>query len=269
MTTPSTPSHETIAHRAYLAWEQNGRPEGRAEEFWHQAERELRAGSESDRQQADSDPIHRDEGPKISNLDRALPPNERRKARTQRRSASSTPAARTTKNGPAADAEHYIVLLDRAHMRIYRADAAGPAQTGVPQLVSALDEPAGRQSYVANDSDSAGQFPGARKSRRTTGTPGAAHATAAGGTNDERLPMKEERDRRLAQDWAGRIAAFLAEHPGASWDYAAAPAMHRAVLDQLDDDARRRLRTAVQKDLIHQPATDLREHFADESTAAR
>lgn len=35
------PSHEAIAERAYLLWEQAGRPEGRDQEFWLNAANEL------------------------------------------------------------------------------------------------------------------------------------------------------------------------------------------------------------------------------------
>ncbi len=35
------PTKEQIIHRAYELWEKNDKPEGRDEEFYHQAEREL------------------------------------------------------------------------------------------------------------------------------------------------------------------------------------------------------------------------------------
>lgn len=35
------PTDEQIRTRAHHLWEEAGRPDGRAEEFWHQAEREL------------------------------------------------------------------------------------------------------------------------------------------------------------------------------------------------------------------------------------
>jgi hypothetical protein len=35
------PSDDQIRQRAHALWEQSGRPEGRSEEFWHEAEREL------------------------------------------------------------------------------------------------------------------------------------------------------------------------------------------------------------------------------------
>lgn len=35
------PTREQIIHRAYELWEQSGKPDGRDQEFYHQAEREL------------------------------------------------------------------------------------------------------------------------------------------------------------------------------------------------------------------------------------
>jgi hypothetical protein len=36
------PTEEQIRSRAFELWEQAGKPDGRAEEFWHLAERDLR-----------------------------------------------------------------------------------------------------------------------------------------------------------------------------------------------------------------------------------
>jgi hypothetical protein len=38
----SEPRDEQILNRAYKIWEANGKPDGREDEFYHQAERELR-----------------------------------------------------------------------------------------------------------------------------------------------------------------------------------------------------------------------------------
>jgi len=38
----SEPTHDQIAQRAYLLWEQSGHPNGRDQELWLQAERELK-----------------------------------------------------------------------------------------------------------------------------------------------------------------------------------------------------------------------------------
>ena len=37
------PTKEQIIHRAYELWERNNKPEGRDDEFYHQAERQLEA----------------------------------------------------------------------------------------------------------------------------------------------------------------------------------------------------------------------------------
>jgi hypothetical protein len=42
------PTKEQIIHRAYQLWEQAGKPEGRDEEFYHQAEKELDAAPPGD-----------------------------------------------------------------------------------------------------------------------------------------------------------------------------------------------------------------------------
>ena len=42
----ATPSQNRIRRRARQIWEENGRPAGRDEEFWFQAERELRETAE-------------------------------------------------------------------------------------------------------------------------------------------------------------------------------------------------------------------------------
>jgi hypothetical protein len=38
------PTEEQLRQRAHELWEQNHRPDGRDDEFWHQAEKELNQG---------------------------------------------------------------------------------------------------------------------------------------------------------------------------------------------------------------------------------
>jgi hypothetical protein len=42
------PTEKEIMERAYEIWERNGRPEGRENDFWYQAEQELRNVNASD-----------------------------------------------------------------------------------------------------------------------------------------------------------------------------------------------------------------------------
>jgi hypothetical protein len=41
------PTRKQINHRAYELWEQAGKPDGRDQEFYHQAEQELRNADKS------------------------------------------------------------------------------------------------------------------------------------------------------------------------------------------------------------------------------
>jgi hypothetical protein len=41
------PTDDQIRNRAHQLWEQAGKPEGREDEFWHQAEQELQAMDDS------------------------------------------------------------------------------------------------------------------------------------------------------------------------------------------------------------------------------
>jgi general stress protein YciG len=41
----SSPTDDQIRNRAHQLWEIAGRPEGREDEFWHEAERELKASN--------------------------------------------------------------------------------------------------------------------------------------------------------------------------------------------------------------------------------
>jgi hypothetical protein len=58
MQRPATPDAETVARRAHEIWEQEGRPEGRHQEHWQTAERELSAAPEDD---AGPEPVAGDE----------------------------------------------------------------------------------------------------------------------------------------------------------------------------------------------------------------
>jgi hypothetical protein len=151
--------------------------------------------------------------------------------------------------------EHYIVALDQGHLRIY-AERASPAQfTPGLEQVEAMDFPLGKKAYNANDTGMAVRFPSSRGPKK-------GGVAEAGMSIDERLPMKEEADRRRAQQLSAEVEHFLAQRPGASWDFAAGPELHRAVLEQLSPQTRRRLRRAVPKDLVNENPAELREQFA-------
>ncbi len=152
---------------------------------------------------------------------------------------------------------HYIAVADQGHLRIYRV-TTGPMQT-TPGLaeVQSLDFPQGKMSYVESDTDMAGRFQSSKHQGAAAGAP----AARSGMSIDERLPMQREVDRRRIDDVAHAIEEFLAADTTATWDFAAGPTSHNAILEQLSPQLRARLRKSVSKDLVNQPRTELLGHF--------
>jgi hypothetical protein len=217
-----------LAHRAYRLWEAAGRPDGRDLEFWVQAEKEAQAGAT----------------PPVTNLERALPPAERSRARAGRHGDNRQP-------GVAVPPDHYMAVVDRAHLRIYQVREPQGGGSTQFELAEAFDLIAGHQQYTDRDTDMAGRFPGGSGRQQTSGA----------GTIDERLPMQAEHERRVVGDLAGYLTRFFQEHPRATWDYAAGPGIHRAVLDRLPADVRGRVQVAITKELVHQTPAQLRTHL--------
>ena len=152
---------------------------------------------------------------------------------------------------------HYIIVADHGHLRIFEQRKA-PGQTS-PSLVEvqSLDFPQGRASYTNNDSDMAGRFQSSSQPGAGAGAP-----LARGGMSiDERLPMQRETDRRANSDLAESIDEFLLKSPTASWDFAAGPTVHNAVIEKLAPQTRSRLRRSIPKDLVNQPTKQLLAHF--------
>jgi hypothetical protein len=229
--------HDQIAARAYQLWEERGRPEGRDFEFWLKAEAEVHRETESSALPTG--------GPLPTNLDRALSPSDRRQVRAIRHEGSEGVAPEAPPSNPPA--ERFIAVLDRAHLRVYQVSNGDRARRARFDLADSFDLPAGLQHYTDGDSDQAGRF-GAR------GGPN-------GGSIDERLPMKNEQKNRLAKELAEHLQQFLQSHENATWDYAAGPALHGAVLDRLSPDVRSRLDRALPKELVSHTPAELEAHF--------
>lgn len=155
--------------------------------------------------------------------------------------------------------EHFIVAADAGHLRVVAERREVGQATASLHPVLEMDFPAGRAWYTDGEASPAGRFPVAK--HPVVGVPGRG-TQRVGASIDERLPMQREQARRRVRELAGRINHFLAERPGASWDFAAGPDLNAVVLEQLDHDIRGRLRRSVAKDLVRQPLDGLREHFA-------
>jgi hypothetical protein len=231
------PAHDQIAARAHQLWEERGRPTGRDLEFWLEAEAEARRGMET--------PEWQESGPFPTNLDRALSPADRQRVRAIRHEGDEGAEPEAPRGKPPA--ERFVAVLDRAHLRIYQVSDGDGTRRARFDLANSFDLPTGLQHYTDEDSDQAGRF-GKR--------PG-----PGGGSIDERLPMKNEQKTRLAKKLAEHLQHFLKAHENATWDYAAGPALHGAVLDRLSPDVRSRLDRALTKELVGQAPAELQAHF--------
>ena len=243
------PTHDEIAVRAYTIWESRGRPlsDEISAECWQAAEQEL---SES----ADSTDRKSSPAVEVTNLDLALSAEERRRSRAARQPAVPQPKLHE-------EPEHFVVVLNRAQLRIYQKERAAEGVGGPLRLAEAFELPAGKENYTDRDTDQAGRFPGSKGTKGNMGT------GVAGGSIDERLPMQEEHQRRIAAELSARVDAFLVSHPQARWDFAAGPGLHHAVLEALTPSVRQRLGQAIQKDVVKQPLPELRSHFEEEPAA--
>jgi len=251
-----TPTYDDISRRAYFLWEERGCPSDQQSSIdcWLQAEEELWKNSKQrdsedethddyDSEERDSnESATRDRNVEITNMDRALPADERRRARNARHSGSGGSAARFESQ----QRENFFVVLNRGHLRIYAADKS------TPELVESFDMPEGLRGYTDNDTDQAGRFPGTQGKGR-----------GIGGSIDERLPMQEEQQRRIVRESVKHVESFLASHPDAHWSFAAGPALQQPVLDELADDARSRLDKAIAKDLVNVRLTELPKYFSE------
>ena len=153
--------------------------------------------------------------------------------------------------------DHFIITADRGHVRVYRQHQPPGQMTPTLAEVQALDFPSGRRSYTDRDTDMAGRFQSSNNPSRAAGAPMA----RTGMSIDERLPMQEEEERRQAKDLVVTVESFLQQHSDATWDFAAGPEVHNAVLESLSPASRSRLRQALSKNLVNQPVEDLLKQF--------
>lgn len=233
---PRNVSHEEISHRAYEIWEQRGRQfnhDGGADD-WQRAESELTSQAARESLQG---------GTEVSNLDRALPSNQRHQARVARH-GELHPVA------PLATGRTIFILADAGHFRAFVEEAAPAGATSGLRSVGSFELAAGKETYFARDTDKAGQFGAKTRS-----------GAASRGSNDERLGEKEERDRRVVSELAARLTDCLRENGASKWYFAAAPALHNAMLEKVDAAVKKTLVRSVPKDLVHQPVSGLRGHF--------
>ncbi|MFT3784427.1 MAG: host attachment protein [Nibricoccus sp.] len=143
--------------------------------------------------------------------------------------------------------ERFIVVADKGHLKIYQE----PSDPQKPSLldVFSVDFPEGKEDYFEGDSAPAGRFPGSK------GRPD-------GMSIDERLPMKEEHERRIVKLISDQINHFMFERPEAEWRFAAPEEIENEILNYIETSVRTRLLGTVSKDLVNTPRQELYSHFS-------
>jgi hypothetical protein len=157
--------------------------------------------------------------------------------------------------------QHFVITLDRGHLKIYR-EITAPGQTPHLEVVNAMDFPQGRRSYTDRDTDQAGRFQSSKRQAGGASAPGSGPSGRTGMSIDERLPMKEEEERRSVQTLSSELEGFLRSRPDATWDFAAPASLYNAVIGELSPDTRNRMKRSLSKDLVNQSSEEVRAHFA-------
>jgi len=245
----ATQTQEQIARRAYEIWERRGRPFGYERENWLAAEKELSQEAKAVEQSEAAPRAAKETIPEKESVPSAA------KRMSPRTNAPATPQSSNSgsnsvkREWASTEQETYVIVSDRGHLRIY-ADTSGEDRFGHHLvLAESLDFPDGVHSYTSRNADQAGRFPGA-------------DGPSGGMSIDERLPLERQRDRKLAKTISGQISSFIRAHPSARWHFAAGPALHRLVLDELDSESKNTLGESLQKDLVNEPVARLRSHFS-------
>jgi hypothetical protein len=140
------------------------------------------------------------------------------------------------------------VAIDRSRLRVYRPSLhEGTGANGAWEVVTSVDFPDGRADYAEATTDAAGRFPTAQ---------------GPGMSIDERLPLKEEHERRVVANLAAGLERCLAAHPDAVWHFAAGPGLFQAVERQLSPQVNARRGRTLERNLAKLPPEELRSHFA-------
>ncbi len=152
---------------------------------------------------------------------------------------------------------HYIAVADQAHLRIFEEHREIGQMTPGLDEVYALDFPQAKGGHITDVT----HFPGhSQDTEQEDFSPGES-TDDAGMAIGAHPPLRRGMGRRNLDDIADALGAFLVSHPEASWDFAAGPSAHNAILERLPAGLHDRLRRSLPKDLVKQPTDGLLARF--------
>lgn len=146
--------------------------------------------------------------------------------------------------------ERYIFTADSTHLRGFREHSTRHQSTPTLIPVLTINFPSWRETNASPYWAQAGTHPGSRGNGAT------------GLAANERLPVKEEHERRIATDIAIEINDFMLAHPAALWRIALPLDMEKRVRSLISDGVLRRMTACLPKNLAYLPPHELPSRFA-------
>lgn len=131
-----------------------------------------------------------------------------------------------------------LFVTDRGHFCAYTSENGSLRPVDTMQMDEALKKISDQMT------DQLGGFP-------------SAESQGEGNSTGERLPLKEELELRSVRQIAQRINELVKDHGAKDWGLVAAPEIHQAILDRLDNPTRERLTVGVKKNLANQPPGEI------------
>jgi Protein required for attachment to host cells len=142
-----------------------------------------------------------------------------------------------------------VIVADRGSLKAYRVNET-PTRGPSLQLVQAFDITDAHGRLIDKVTDLAGRFP-------VTEAAGA-HRGAASISESK---LATETDRRINKQLADQIVKITADSGKDAWSFAAAPDIHKAIVDLLPGHVRDRIVEHVKSDLVKVEPAKLHTHF--------
>ena len=142
-----------------------------------------------------------------------------------------------------------IIVTDRGSLKAYKVNET-PTRGPSLQLVQAFNITDAHGKLIDKVTDLAGRFP------VSNGVGRQHHAASIAETK-----LETETDRRIYKQLADQIVKIVKSDNAAGWSFAAAPDIHKAIVDLLPGPVRDRIVEHVKSDLVKTEPAKLHTHF--------
>ena len=141
-----------------------------------------------------------------------------------------------------------VIVADRGTLKAYRVDET-PTRGPSLHLIQAFDLTDAHGRLIDKVTDLAGRFP-------VSDGAGIHH-----GASIAESKLETETDRRIYKQLAEQILKIIERNGQDGWSFAAAPDIHKAIVDLLPGNVRDRIVEHVKSDLVKVESAKLAAHF--------